>query len=101
MGNLALLAACLLLGIALRASGRLPESAHTTLNAVIVQVALPALVLLHLHDISLTPDIARGVAMAWVMFGMAVVFFVAAGRVLGLNSATVGGLILTAGLANT
>jgi malate permease and related proteins len=101
MGNLALLTACLLLGIGLRASGRLPESAHTTLNALIVQVALPALVLLHLHDINLTPDIARGVAMAWVMFGMAVVFFVAAGRVLGLSRATVGGLILTAGLANT
>lgn len=101
MGNLTLLVACFVLGIVLRMSGRLPEAAHTTLNAVIVQVALPALVLLHLHDLRLTPDIVRAVAVTWLMFGLAVVFFVGAGRVLRLGRATVGGLILTAGLANT
>ncbi len=101
MSNLALLVACFLLGIGLRWSGRLPEAAHATLNAVIVQVALPALVLLHLHDIQITSDLVWAVGMSWLMFGLAVVFFVSMGRVLRLGRATVGGLILTAGLANT
>lgn len=101
MSNLTLLLICFVLGIALRASGRFPPNAHQTLNAVILNVALPAMVLAHVHRIGLDSALAQAVASAWFGFGIAVGVFLLAGRLLALERATVGALILTGGLANT
>jgi predicted permease len=99
--NLVLLVICFALGIALRRSGRLPEGAPAALNAVIINVALPALALAHIPDIPLTPALGQAVMVAWLMFGFAAAFFALAGRMLALGRGTTGALILTAGLANT
>ena len=101
MANFSLLVVCFALGIVLRRVGRLPESAPATLNAVIINLALPALILLHLHQIVITPALAWAVMGAWLMFGFAAAFFWLAARALGLARETTGALILTAGLANT
>jgi malate permease and related proteins len=101
MSNLALLVLCFALGIALRRTGRLPEGAPAALNAVIINVALPALALAYIRDIELTPALARAVMASWLMFGFAVVFFCLAARTWGMSRETTGALILTAGLANT
>lgn len=53
MSNLVLLVACVLIGVLLRRSGRLPESGPAALNAFIINVALPALILKHLHAVVL------------------------------------------------
>jgi len=66
MANFALLVVCFALGIVLRRAGRLPETAPATLNALIINVALPALILLHLHQIPITPSLAQAVMGAWL-----------------------------------
>jgi predicted permease len=48
MSNIVLLFACLILGVLLRASGKLPDNAPATINGFITNVALPALVLTHI-----------------------------------------------------
>jgi predicted permease len=101
MQNVALLILCFALGILLRGSGRLPEAAPATLNAVIINLALPALALLHIHEIPITPALTHAVLAAWLMFGLAAGFFLAVSRTLGFARDTTGALILTAGLANT
>jgi malate permease and related proteins len=101
MQNLALLILCFALGIALRRTGRLPDNAPAALNAVIVNAALPALALVYIHDIPITPGLGRAVMAAWLMFGLAGAFFWVAARMWGLSRETTGALILTAGLANT
>jgi predicted permease len=60
MSNLALLVLCFALGIALRRTGRLPEGAPAALNAVIINVALPALALAYIRDIEMTPALRGG-----------------------------------------
>ncbi len=55
MGNIVLLFACLAIGMILRKSGRVPDNAHTSLNAFIIHVSLPALTLLQIHRIALAP----------------------------------------------
>jgi hypothetical protein len=45
MDNVAMLFVCLAIGMALRKFRRIPDNAHTTINAFIINVALPALVL--------------------------------------------------------
>ncbi len=96
-----MLVACFALGIGLRAAGRLPEGAHTTINGIVVNVALPALVLTHVRTVELGPALAHAVATTWLAFAAAALFFLAAGRAFALSRETTGALILTGGLANT
>ncbi|MGC9373288.1 MAG: hypothetical protein ACP5DY_08235, partial [Thermovirgaceae bacterium] len=69
MSNMALLFVCFILGIALRRTGRLPEATPRVLNAYIINMALPALALLHIHDLEISAALAYPAAMAWVLFG--------------------------------
>ncbi len=101
MVNLLLLAVCFLLGIILGRMDRLPADAPRTLNAFIINIALPALTLLHIHDVPFKSSMLFTPLMPWVIFGIASFFFVWIGRWLNLPSNTVGCLILVGGLGNT
>lgn len=101
MANIATLIICLLAGMALHASRRAPGNAHASINAFIIHVALPALILGHIHGIRLTAQLLLPASMPWVLFTLAVVVFALLGRALRLSPATVGTLTITAGLANT
>ncbi len=101
MENISLLILCLALGILLRASGRVPENAHTTLNAFIINVAFPALVLTQVHGMRPAPSLLYAVAMPWIAFLIGAALFWAIGRALRLPPASTGALMLTGGLGNT
>jgi len=101
MVNLAVLVLCFALGIVLRQAGRLPPDAHRTLNAFIINVALPALILRHVHELRYDGRLLLPAAMPWVMFAAGTLFFAGVGRLAGWPRRTTGGLILSGGLANT
>lgn len=101
MSNIVLLFVCLLTGMALRWFGRAPENGHASINAYIVHVALPALILSHLHGTELSSDLVWPILMPWFLFLLSAAIFLTLGRVFALPTATTGALILTAGLANT
>ena len=101
MVNLFVLVLCFALGIALRAAGRLPSDAHKALNAFVVNVALPALILRHVHELRYDGRLLLPAAMPWLLFGAGAIFFGALGRAAGWSRRTTGGLILSGGLANT
>ena len=101
MNNVILLIACFALGILLRASGRLPETAPSALNGFVVNVSLPALTLITVHKLDLAPQLALAALMAWLLFGLGAVFFWLLGRLLKLPRPTTGALMLTGSLANT
>ena len=101
MAAVSLVLLCLLVGVLLRRSGRLPDEAPAALNGYVINVALPALALLHLHRAPLTVDFVTAAAGAWLMLGCAAGFFALIARRLGLAHGEVGALVLTAGLANT
>ena len=101
MTNIALLVVCLLAGILLRRTRRVPEGAHVPLNAFIIHVALPALILGQMHGLQLTPELLLPASMPWVLFTLSALVFAAVGRLLALTPGVTGALIMTAGLANT
>jgi predicted permease len=101
MTNIAMLVVCLLVGMILRATKRLPENAHVAINGFIVHVALPALILGQIHGLRLSSELLLPVSMPWVLFALSVMVFAALGRILQLSADVVGALIMTAGLANT
>ena len=101
MDNFVLLVACFMLGIALRASKRLPDNAPSVLNGFLINISLPALTLSTVHELDLDPQLVFTALMAWVLFGLGVAFFWIAGRLLRLSRNTIGALMLVGGFGNT
>jgi malate permease and related proteins len=101
MSNISLLVACIFIGIGLRMSRLIPESAPASLNGFIIHVSLPALIVLQIHSVTLKPQLLMSVAMPWIMFGLAVAFFYLLSRWFNFSRATTGALMLSGGLANT
>lgn len=101
MANIFLLFLCLLIGVVLRRSGRMPDNAHATLNGFVFNLSLPALVLTQLHGLIFDSHYAIVVAMPWALFAVGGGFFWLIGRVFRFDRPTVGALMLAGGLANT
>jgi predicted permease len=101
MSNIILLLFCLLVGVLLRASGRVPADAHQTINAFVINISLPALALLQIPDLPFTGRLLVPISMPWLMFATVAVVMWLIGARSGLSRNTTGALILTAGLANT
>jgi predicted permease len=96
-----MLFACLVLGVVLRRSGRLPETAPAAFNGFILNAALPALILLQIHAVRFTPALLFPAAMPWLMFAIGCGFFFLLGRALRFTPETTGALTIAGGLANT
>jgi predicted permease len=101
MSNFVMLVACLLVGLLLQRSRRLPENAHVALNGIILHVSLPAVTLRYLHDFSFEMRHLLPVLMPWMLFLLGAALFWTLGRALRLPAASVGALTLVGGLGNT
>lgn len=97
--------ACLGLGIALRKSTRFSPDSPRVLNAFVIWVSLPALVLVQfsklLNESELSWDLAIPVSMPWLLFAISTGFFVFLGKALSWPKKQTGALVLLAGLGNT
>nr|WP_294501645.1 AEC family transporter [uncultured Rhodopila sp.] len=101
MDNIIMLFACLAIGMALIWSGRVPDNAHTSINAFIIHVSLPALTLLQVHAVRLDPALLYAVFMPWLLFAASAALFWAIGSALRLPKTTTGALAVVGGLGNT
>ena len=88
-------------GVWLRRSPRLPADAHKALNAFVLDIALPAVVLRAVPRLPMDATLLAAAAMPWLVFGLAFALLWPLGRALGLSVKTRGALVLTAGLGNT
>jgi predicted permease len=101
MNNIVLLFVCLLLGMGLRAAKKIPENAHLALNAFIIHISLPALIILQIHNVKLHTSLLFSIAMPWLMFALGVWFFWELSARLKFSRENTGALMLAGGLANT
>jgi malate permease and related proteins len=101
MANIVLLFACLVIGMVLHRTGKLPANAPATINGFIIHVSLPALILWYIHGANLRPDLLGAVAMPWLLFVISAVVFWCIGQMLSLSRGTTGALIMMGGLGNT
>lgn len=101
MGGFIMLFVCLLGGVLLKRFSVLPSNAHVTLNTFILYVSLPALSLLHIPEIQVSPTLLYPIAVAWIVFLSALALFMVLGRLLGWDKATIGCLTLCCGLCNS
>jgi malate permease and related proteins len=82
-------------------SRRMPENAHVVLNAFIIHVSLPALIIYQIHHVILQPALVFSALMPWLLFIIGAAFFFILARALRFSPGTTGALMLTGGLANT
>jgi hypothetical protein len=101
MANIALLAVCLLMGIVLRRTGRMPATTPAALNGYVIYVALPAAAIRYIHDLRMEPSLLLTGLMAWLLFGAGWLFFAGVARLLKLSRSATGALVLVGGLGNT
>lgn len=101
MENLLLIFACLGLGFAFKHIPTFPKEAHKGINSYIIWVALPCLALIYIPKLEFSISLIWLAAMAWIIFGLSILFFKVAAKIFKWDKATEGCLVLACGLANT
>jgi predicted permease len=101
MHQIGLIFACLAIGVALRLSGRLPDTATRALGGWVINVALPATALHSVHGLEMHPDWWLAAATPWIGVAVALVTIVPLCRALGWSGRRTGALLLVGGWGNT
>lgn len=101
MGNIILIFICLITGVIMRKTKLFPHDAHKVLNFIVVNVSLPALALLYIPQIDITPQIIYPAASMYIVFGLSLVLFIPLSKLFSWEKQTTGALIMTAGLCNS
>lgn len=101
MSNLVVIIICLVLGLALQKSKRLPDSSATTLNLYVIYIALPALVLAEIPQLQLSLQALLPIVFAWVLMGFSALITWLTARFFGWSRGVTGVLMLTVTLGNT
>jgi len=101
MEHVALILVCLAVGVGLRLSGQLPETAPKVFGGWVIYVALPAAALHSVHDISVNLEWLVAAATPWIGALLAIAVFVPLSQALGWSRQRTGALILVAGWGNT
>lgn len=101
MQQIAVICACLAIGIALRLSGRLPDNSGSVLGGWVINVALPAAALRSVHGLTVSAHWWLAAATPWlgVVFAFAVIVPIC--RALRWSRSRTGALLLVAGWGNT
>ena len=100
MQQIALVLACLAIGIALRLSGRLPDNATHVLGGWVINVALPAAAFHSVHNLTIRSDWWLAVH-AWLDVLFAIAVIVPLGRALRWSRQRTGAVLLASGWCNT
>lgn len=101
MLEIALIVTCLVIGILLRLTGRLPDNATKVLGGWVINVALPAAALKSVRDVTLNPDWWLAAATPWIGAVLAILALVPLCRTFGWTRQRTGALLLVAGWGNT
>ncbi|MGQ0501788.1 MAG: AEC family transporter [Panacagrimonas sp.] len=101
MSAFLLLVACPALGWAFARGQWMPANAAAVINAWLLRVALPALVLEQVPRLHWEPALLFAALTPWLVVAGAALFIPMVGRRLGWSRGSIGALVLTCGLGNT
>lgn len=100
MTNLFLLIICLSLGVLLQRTKGFPKDAYLGLNAVIINICLPALTLLYTSEISFKTNQLLVILTPYILFISSFIFFKIVAQILHFDRSTTGALTITAGISS-
>lgn len=101
MTNLLLIITCLGLGYIFKQIFIFPKDTHKGINTYIIWIALPSLALIYIPKLELSISLIWLALMAWIVFGLSILFFKVMTKVFRWDKQTEGCLVLACGLCNT
>lgn len=101
MYNIILIFVSLLIGILLQKAKRLPANTYKILNYIVIYFCLPSLALFYIPKVQLDTHLLYPIAVTWIGFTIAILFFSFLGARLKWSRKLTGCLIMTAGFSNT
>ncbi|HET8753135.1 MAG TPA: AEC family transporter [Salinimicrobium sp.] len=101
MLNFILIALCLLAGFLVQKLKALPEDSFRSVNAWVINVAIPAVALKYIPEIHWNFSLILPFLMPFLVWGGSFFFVMLLSRFIKMDSGTRGALFLTAGLGNT
>lgn len=101
MSNLAVVVIALVIGLLLQRTKRFPENAAATLNLYVIYVALPALILVEIPELSFSHEALIPVIAAWIIMMLSAVLTWCTARLMRWSRAITGALMLLIPLGNT
>ncbi len=101
MENLLLIFVCLFLGFVFKHIPIFPKNTHIGINTYIIWVALPCLALIYIPKLDFSFQLIWLAAMAWIIFGLSILFFKVLSKIFNWDRQTEGCLVLACGLCNT
>ncbi|EEA94441.1 AEC family transporter [Pseudovibrio sp. JE062] len=101
MAEIVLIVFCLVIGIVLRLTKALPDTATKVFGGWVIYVALPAMAIKNVHGVTVSADWWFAAATPWIGVGFAILFFVPIGKYFKWSWQRIGALLLVAGWANT
>lgn len=101
MENVLLILAYMLIGLVLKRTGQMPEQTGPVLNQYVINVAVPAMILLHLPQLEVSTAVLTPALMPWFMFALAVSLVLLSSRLLGWSRELTAALLIIVPLGNT
>lgn len=101
LSTFAIIVALIVIGRWLSWRAMVPDNAATTLNLVVLNVCLPAAILLYAPSLTFDAQLAALVAVPWLLLVAAIVFVLACARVFGFDRGSRANLLLQVPLGNT
>lgn len=101
MYNIVLIFVCLFFGLILQKVKQLPTNTYKWLNHIVIYFCLPSLALYYIPKIELDVKLLYPIAVTWISFTVAWLFFSLLGKKYGWSRKLTGCLIMTAGFSNT
>lgn len=101
MQQIALIFICLIIGILLRWSGRLPDTTTKVLGGWVINVALPAAAIHSMYGVTLRPDYWLAALTPWIGAVLAIAVMVPLSLAFGWSRQRTGAILLVGGWGNT
>lgn len=101
LSNLLLIACCFAAGVLLRVSGRIDASASPALNAYVIHVALPAIILHQLPKLVVNAELLWPALIPWLLLLCSAAMVLSLARWLNWSQPVTGALMLLVPLGNT
>ena len=101
MNAMLLILAYLAIGLVLKRTNALPVNSGQVLNQYVINVAVPAMILLHLPHLEMGREVLLPAVMPWVLFPISIGFVLLSSKLLGWDRELTGALLIVVPLGNT
>jgi malate permease and related proteins len=101
MQQIELIVICLIIGVLLRWSGKLPDATPKALGGWVIYVSLPATAIHSVHNLSFNDQWLLAAATPWIGVALAIAVLWPVSRAFGWSRQRTGALLLSAGWGNT